>query len=73
LVLASSLNSIFANFGIALGSATGSFVVENFGLKPLGPSGALYALLAFIVVICLNKAKAHYTKKTILRKVVKNS
>lgn len=73
LVLASSLNSIFANFEIALGSATGSFVVENFGLKPLGPSGALYALLAFIVVICLNKAKAHYTKKTILRKVVKNS
>ena len=29
--------------------------------------------LQLYLVICLNKAKAHYTKKTILRKVVKNS
>ena len=55
LVLASSLNSIFANFGIALGSATGSLIVENFGLKPLGPSGALYSILALVVVISLNQ------------------
>lgn len=55
LVLASSLNSIFANFGIALGSATGSFVVGNFGLKPLGPSGAVYSILALLVVMNLNK------------------
>lgn len=58
LVLASSLNSIFANFGIAVGSATGGIVVSHLGLTGVGPIGAIYALISvflFMVLIKINK------------------
>ncbi|GHP13067.1 MFS transporter [Lentilactobacillus fungorum] len=55
IVLASSLNSIFSNFGIALGSATGGVIVSHFGLGMVGPGGAIYALIAFLLVVGLNK------------------
>lgn len=55
IVLASSLNSIFSNFGIALGSATGGLVVTHLGMSAVGPGGAVYALVTFILVIWLNR------------------
>lgn len=55
ILLASSINSIFSNFGIAVGSATGSFLVANVGLSSVGPSGALYVLIAILIVIFINK------------------
>lgn len=54
-VLASSLNSIFGNFGIALGSAFGSIIVKQFGLVYVGPGGALFALITLILIVTLNK------------------
>ena len=62
LVLASSLNSIFANFGIALGSATGSVIVKNFGLTLLGPGGAFYSVLALLVILRLNQLNKSLNK-----------
>ncbi|MBU9789796.1 MFS transporter [Lentilactobacillus sp. G22-6] len=55
IVLASSLNSIFSNFGIALGSATGGVTVSNFSLDGVGPGGAVYAVVAFGLVVALNR------------------
>lgn len=54
MVMASSLNSIFANFGIALGSATGGLVVDHFGLAATGFGGAIYLAITLVVVIWLN-------------------
>ncbi|MDE7024047.1 MAG: MFS transporter, partial [Ligilactobacillus sp.] len=44
--LASSLNSIFANLGISLGSLTAAQTVEFTSLANVGYIGALYGLLA---------------------------
>ncbi|MCH4209283.1 MFS transporter [Bifidobacterium sp.] len=44
--LASSLNSMSFNTGIALGSAAGGLVNDRAGLLWLGPAGAVFALLA---------------------------
>jgi predicted MFS family arabinose efflux permease len=55
MVMASSLNSIFANFGIALGSATGGLVVDHFGLAATGFGGAIYLAITLVVVIWLNR------------------
>jgi predicted MFS family arabinose efflux permease len=55
MVMASSLNSIFANFGIALGSATGGLVVDHFGLAATGFGGAIYLTITLVVVIWLNR------------------
>ena len=52
--LASSLNSIFANIGISLGSFTASQAVQFTGLTRLGYVGSVYALLATILVIVLS-------------------
>lgn len=60
LVLASSLNSIFFNFGISLGSATGGFLVANHGLRAIGPGGASFAILAIITAIFLNRANKKF-------------
>ncbi|MGF2385704.1 MFS transporter [Lentilactobacillus otakiensis] len=54
IVLASSLNSIFSNFGIALGSATGGIIVSNLSLDGVGPGGAVYAVVALGLVLWLN-------------------
>ncbi len=55
LILASSLNSIFANFGIALGSATGGIVTEYFGLNKIAPIGSLYVLIALVLTLILER------------------
>lgn len=59
IVLASSLNSIFSNFGIALGSATGGIIVSHLSLNGVGPGGAVYALVSLGLVLWLN----HMTQK----------
>ncbi|SCC11736.1 MFS transporter [Weissella bombi] len=58
LVLASSLNSIFSNLGISLGSAAGGLVVANFGLNSVGIGGAVFIAFALIATIMLNKVNA---------------
>jgi predicted MFS family arabinose efflux permease len=55
IVMASSLNSIFANFGIALGSATGSLIVDHLSMRVTGFGGAVYILAALLLVIWLNR------------------
>ncbi|KRM59948.1 major facilitator superfamily protein [Secundilactobacillus malefermentans DSM 5705 = KCTC 3548] len=58
IVLASSLNSIFSNFGIALGSATGGVLVSSIGMNSVGPGGAIYTVITFgltVWLIRLNK------------------
>ncbi|MEE8825658.1 purine efflux pump PbuE [Lentilactobacillus sunkii] len=54
IVLASSLNSIFSNFGIALGSATGGVIVSTLSLNGVGPGGAVYAIISLGLVLWLN-------------------
>lgn len=50
LVLASSLNPISSNIGIAVGSATGSVLVNSMGLPVLGFGGAIYAAILLMVI-----------------------
>lgn len=56
LVLASSLYSIFFNFGISLGSATSSVLVGTIGLKNISLGSAVYALISLGLIIALNRA-----------------
>ncbi|WP_283680136.1 MFS transporter [Lentilactobacillus sp. Marseille-Q4993] len=56
-VLASSLNSIFSNLGIAVGSATGSVMLTSLGLKSLGVGGMLYTVAALVALIILNRVR----------------
>lgn len=56
LVLASSLNSIFFNFGISLGSATSSILVGVVGLKNIGFGAAIYATISLVVSLFLIQA-----------------
>lgn len=58
LVLASSLNSIFSNLGISLGSAAGGLVVASLGLNSVGIGGAVFIAFALIATIMLNKVNA---------------
>lgn len=51
--LASSLNSMSFNIGIAVGSAVGGLVTDTLGMRWLGPVGALFSLLAVGCVIWL--------------------
>lgn len=60
MVLASSLNSIFANFGISLGSAIGGVVVSNFGIQNVGVGGAFFIMITLIAVIMLNRTNQKY-------------
>lgn len=53
--LASSLNSIFANIGISLGSFTASQAVAFLSMRNLGYVGAVYGLAATILVLVLSK------------------
>lgn len=55
LVLASSLNSIFFNFGISLGSATSSVLVGAIGLKNISLASAAYAVISLVLIIVLNR------------------
>ncbi|MBB1063497.1 MFS transporter [Limosilactobacillus fastidiosus] len=58
--LASSLNSIFANIGISLGSFTASQAVALTPMRNLGYVGAVYGIAATILVFTLSKK---YTAK----------
>lgn len=53
--LASSLNSIFANIGISLGSFTASEAVQFTPMTNLGYVGAIYGILGTILVLILSK------------------
>ena len=53
--LASSLNPMSFNIGIAVGSAVGGIVNDALGLVWLGPVGAIFSLLAALVVTALRK------------------
>ncbi|AQW20784.1 MFS transporter [Lentilactobacillus curieae] len=57
MVMSSSLNSIFSNVGIAVGSATGGLMVNATGLKSLGIGGAIYTIAALAVLVVLNKVR----------------
>ncbi|BDR58733.1 MFS transporter [Xylocopilactobacillus apicola] len=54
-VFASSLNSIFASLGIAVGSAMGGVVVSNWKLPATGIAGAIFFLITLILVVVLAK------------------
>ncbi|WEV59997.1 MFS transporter [Bifidobacterium sp. ESL0728] len=53
--LASSLESMSFNIGIALGSAVGGLANSALGLTWLGPFGAVFALLAVVVTSLLRR------------------
>lgn len=53
--LASSLNSIFANIGISLGSFTASEAVQFLPMNHLGYVGSLYGILATVLVLALSR------------------
>lgn len=56
IVLASSLNSIFFNFGISLGSATSSLMMSHVGLKWISLGAAVFALISLILALMLNRS-----------------
>ncbi|MCH4170840.1 MAG: MFS transporter [Lactobacillus sp.] len=55
LVLASSLQSIFFNFGISSGSAVGGIIAANVGFDYLGYGAGVFALIALIFILLLNR------------------
>ncbi|MGQ4558125.1 MFS transporter [Levilactobacillus hammesii] len=54
-VLASSLNSIFFNFGISLGSATASGMLGVAGLNHISWGAAVYAAISLMLAVILNR------------------
>ena len=60
--LATSLNSMSFNIGIALGSAVGGLVNGHFGLTWLGPVGALFLLCAIATTTMLRPFVAQERK-----------
>lgn len=60
LVLASSLNSIFFNFGISLGSATASALIGTVGLAHISIGAAFYAAVSLGLSVLLNRAIAKH-------------
>lgn len=54
-VLASSLNSIFFNFGISLGSATASGLLGVVGLNHISWGAAVYAAISLVLAVILNQ------------------
>lgn len=55
MVLASSFNSIFFNFGISLGSFVGGLLVSGAGLSSVGYGSAGFALLTVGLLVWLNQ------------------
>ncbi|HJA73753.1 MAG TPA: MFS transporter [Candidatus Limosilactobacillus faecipullorum] len=53
--LASSLNSIFANIGISLGSLTAAETVQFLGLTKVGYVAAIYGVIATILIVLVAK------------------
>lgn len=73
LVLSSSLNSIFFNFGISLGSATGGVLVASHGLSAIGPGASVFAILSIVIAILLNKEISRHNKMKINKVVEINN
>lgn len=64
LVFASSLSSIFFNFGISLGSATASSLVGIVGLDRISIGSVVFAVLSLGSLFLINRAiKAHSSTK----------
>lgn len=63
IVLASSFNSIFANFGISLGSFVGSIIVDTIGLNYVGIGGAVIAFITILLLVRLNHLRS--TRKSV--------
>jgi DHA1 family inner membrane transport protein len=59
-VLASSLNSIFFNFGISLGSATASGMLGTVGLTHISWGAAGYAAISLVLAVMLNRVIKHH-------------
>jgi predicted MFS family arabinose efflux permease len=53
--LASSLNSIFANIGISIGSFTASQVVRFTKVANVGYFAAIYSLIALLIVLLITR------------------
>ncbi|WP_125591172.1 MFS transporter [Companilactobacillus jidongensis] len=62
-LLASSLNAIFYNIGISLGSATAAGVLSHGSLFRLGYGAAVFSVLALLTVILLNRVIAEHQLK----------
>lgn len=60
ILLASSLNAIFFNIGVSVGSATAALVLANSDLKQLGLGGAAFDGLSLLVIILLNRTMSHF-------------
>ncbi|GAY73380.1 arabinose efflux permease [Lentilactobacillus kosonis] len=54
-VFASSLNPVFFNLGISLGSASGSVIISNSGLKDINYGSIGFIMVAFVILIILNR------------------
>lgn len=63
-VLASSLNSIFFNFGISLGSATASGMLGTVGLNHISLGAAGYAGISLILALVLNRVIKRYRQNS---------
>lgn len=61
--LASSLSAVCFNLGIALGSSYASLIMDNSGYGLLGPSGAVFAVLAAIASAVLKTIKVKSEKQ----------
>jgi predicted MFS family arabinose efflux permease len=59
--LASSISPVAFNFGISLGSLTGSFVVAHVGFTYLGVFGSFFSFAAFLVIYCLKKRTQNFS------------
>ncbi|WP_446899262.1 hypothetical protein ACSVC9_05050 [Clostridium sp. LBM24168] len=66
--LASSISPVAFNFGISLGSLTGSFVVAHIGFTYLSVFGAFFSFVAFLAVYCLNKQIRNFSNVTVKKK-----
>lgn len=62
-VLASSLNSIFFNFGISLGSATASGMLGAVGLNHISWGAAVYAAISLVLALILNHVIKQHRQK----------
>lgn len=64
ILLAASLNAIFFNIGISVGSATAAGVLAHGGLTRLGYGGAFFAALALVTILTLNRLLKHQSVKS---------
>lgn len=61
-LLASSLNAMFYNIGISIGSATASLILTNAGLNSLGVGGAVFAAISLIIAVVLNRVNRQHQR-----------